>query len=26
VQAVFRDYLREVGHLCELIDRMDVQS
>lgn len=26
VQSVFRDYLREVGHLCELIDRMDVQS
>ena len=26
VRAVFRDYLREVGHLCELIDRMDVQS
>jgi hypothetical protein len=26
VQAVFRDYLREVGQLCELIDRMDVQS
>jgi hypothetical protein len=26
VQAVFRDYLRGVGHLCELIDRMDVQS
>jgi hypothetical protein len=26
VLAVFRDYLREVGHLCELIDRMDVQS
>ncbi|MBU1744025.1 MAG: hypothetical protein KJ649_03890 [Proteobacteria bacterium] len=26
VRAVFRDYLREVRHLCELIDRMDVQS
>ncbi len=26
VRAVFRDYLREVGQLCELIDRMDVQS
>ena len=25
VQAVFRDYLREVGRLCEMIDRMDVQ-
>jgi len=26
VRAVFRDYLREVGQLCELIERMDVQS
>jgi hypothetical protein len=26
VQAVFQDYLKEVGRLCELIDRMDVQS
>jgi hypothetical protein len=26
VQAVFRDYLREVGRLCETIDRMDVSS
>jgi len=26
VRAVFRDYLKEVGQLCELIDRMDVQS
>ncbi|MCE5265073.1 MAG: hypothetical protein LLG97_16270 [Deltaproteobacteria bacterium] len=24
VQAVFRDYMREVGRLCEAIDRMDV--
>lgn len=26
VQAVFQDYLKEVRRLCELIDRMDVQS
>jgi hypothetical protein len=26
VQAVFRDYLREVGCLCEMIDQMDVTS
>lgn len=26
LQTVFRDYLREVGRLCELIDRLDVQS
>jgi hypothetical protein len=26
VRAVFRDYLKEVGQLCELIERMDVQS
>jgi hypothetical protein len=26
VQAVFRDYLREVGRLCEMIDRLDVTS
>jgi hypothetical protein len=26
VRAVFRDYLREVGQLCELIERMDIQS
>jgi hypothetical protein len=25
VRAVFRDYLREAGQLCELIERMDVQ-
>ena len=25
VQAIFRDYLREVGRLCEMIDRMDVE-
>ena len=26
VQAVFRDYLKEVGRLCELIDQMEVRS
>ena len=26
VQAIFKDYLRAVGHLCELIDLMDVQK
>jgi hypothetical protein len=26
VQAAFRDYLREVGRLCERIDHMDVQT
>jgi hypothetical protein len=25
VQAVFRDYLREVGRLCEMIDHMDAE-
>jgi hypothetical protein len=26
VQKIFRDYLREVGRLCEMIDHMDVPS
>ena len=26
VLAVFRDYLKEVNRLCEMIDRMDVQG